>query len=449
MPRKLPPVPPAGSLKFRKTLSAPALLAQVRTSFQAVPEHRGKQPAYPLVDVLMSGLAMFSLKDGSLLQFDQQRKGSHRRHNLTSLYGVANAPCDSQMRTVLDGVDPLQLRPVFRVIHQELQRQGVLETYRFLGKYLVSIDGTGTFSSGEISCPDCCVKQHKDGRVEYYHQMLGAVIVHPDKPTVLPFYPEAVTKQDGASKNDCEHNAAQRLIPTLRKDFPRLDMILLQDALACNGPHINLLKGQGYSFIITSKHSLDSLLLKTVMKGLGDGSTQEITGKNAKGWPCGYRYANAVPLNSSHKNLWVNYIDYWEERPDKTQYIYACVTDIPLTADNVADVVRAGRSRWKVENETFNTLKNLGYNLEHNYGHGKKHLSTVFATLMMLAFLVDQIQEACCHYFQAMRARFYSRKLLWEIMRGLFRHCFIPDWEAFYTAIIWGHEGGTLGIDSG
>jgi len=449
MPKKLPPLPAYGSLKLRKTLSAPALLEQARLAFGNVPEHRNKKPDYPLVDVLMSGLAMFSLKDESLLRFDEQRNEPQRRYNLNTLYGVSKAPCDSQMRTVLDGVNPYQLRPVFRNIHQELQRQGVLDTYRFLGKYLVSIDGTGVFSSSSICCPDCCIKTHKDGRVEYYHQMLGAVVVHPDKNTVLPLYPEAITKQDGATKNDCEHNASQRLIPALRKDFPRLEMILLQDALACNGPHIKLLKANHYSFIITAKPATNSLLLKTVLSGLQEGSTREVTGTNANGWECGYRYANNIPLNHAHQDLLVNYIDYWEKRPNEPDYIYACVTDIPLTADNVADVVRAGRSRWKVENETFNTLKNLGYNLEHNYGHGKQHLSTVFANLMMLAFLIDQIQEVCCHYFQALRARFYSRKLLWEVMRGLFRHCFIHDWEAFYAAIIWGHQGGVLRSDSG
>lgn len=366
MPRKLSPIPLHGSLTLRKTLSAPALLQQVRTSFEAIPEHRRTQSSYPLVDVLISALAMFSLKDESLLQFDQQRNESQRRHNLKTLYGVDQAPCDSQMRTVLDEVDPSHLRPIFRSIHQELQRQGVLETYRFLGKYLVSIDGTGLFSSGAISCPDCCTKQHKDGRVEYYHQLLGAVIVHPDKPTVLPLFPEAITRQDGTTKNDCEHNAAQRLIPGLRKDFPQRAMILLQDALACNGPHIKHLKSQGYSFIITAKPTTNSLLLQTVLAGLADGSTQEVTRKAAAGLACGYRYANHVPLNASHKDLLVNYIDYWEERPNGKNYLYACITDIPLSADTVADVVRAGRSRWKVENETFNTLKNLGYHLEHN-----------------------------------------------------------------------------------
>lgn len=452
MPKKLPPLPQPGSLKLRKTLSMPGLLGRVRGCFAAIPDPRGKEPSYPLVDVLMSGLAMFSLKDGSLLQFDQQRHDDARRHNLDKLFGVPQAPSDSQMRTVLDGVKPQHLRPAFRDLHQEVQRQGILESYRFLGKYLVSADGTGIFSSGDVCCPDCCIKTHKDGRVEYYHQMLGAVPVHPDKPTVLPFFPEAITRQDGSKKNDCEHNASKRLIPRLREDFPRLEMILLQDALSCNGPHIRLLQSQGYSFIITAKAASNSLLLKTVMAGLQDGRTQELAGKTAKGLPCGYRYANDIPLNHDNQDVRVNYIDYWEERPDGTTFIYDCVTDIPLTADNVADVVRAGRSRWKVENETFNTLKNLGYNLEHNYGHGKQHLSTVFATLMMLAFLIDQIQEACCQYFQAARARFYSRTAFWEKMRGMFREHFIEDWGAFYAAIIWGYGRAKLvpmGYDSG
>jgi hypothetical protein len=452
MPKKLPSLPPFGSLKLRKTLSAPGLLERVRNSFSQVNDHRKTKPGYPLADVLMSGLALFSLKDGSLLQFDQQRGDKARRHNLKSLFGIGDAPCDSQMRTVLDGVKPQHLRPAFRSLHQELQRQGIQESYRFLGKYLVSADGTGIFSSGDVCCPDCCLKTHKDGRVEYYHQMLGAVLVHPDKPAVLPFFPEAITRQDGVQKNDCEHNASKRLIPRLREDFPRLEMILLQDALSCNGPHIRLLQSHGYSFIITAKAASNSLLLKTVVAGLQDGSTQELAGKTAKGLPCGYRYANNIPLNHDNQDVKVNYIDYWEERPDGTTFIYDCVTDIPLTADNVADVVRAGRSRWKVENETFNTLKNLGYNLEHNYGHGKQHLSTVFATLMMLAFLIDQIQEACCQYFRAARARFHTRTALWEKMRGMFREHLIGDWEAFYAAIIWGYGRADLmpkGIRSG
>lgn len=444
MPKKLPAIPPLGSLKLRKTLSIPSLLDRVQDSFENIPDPRNKKAEYSLTDVLMSALAMFSLKDGSLLQFDQQRNDPARRHNLTTLFGVDHAPCDTQMRQVCDLVDPVFIRPIFQDIQQEIQRQGILEDYRFLGKYLVSIDGTGVFSSGDVSCPDCCSKHHKDGRVEYYHQLLAAVMVHPDKKTVLPLCPEAITRQDGHEKNDCEHNASKRLIPLLVKEYPRRAFILLQDALSCNGPHINMLIENGVSYIITAKPKANSLLLNTVIQGLSDGSTQELHSTTTDGYPCGYRYANNVPLNHEHKNLLINFIDYWEEYPDGTTFMYACVTDIPLTADNVADVVKAGRARWKVENETFNTLKNQGYNLEHNYGHGQKHLSTILAILMMLAFLIDQVQETCCEYFQTARNRFHSRKSLWEKMRSLFNEHLIDDWARFFTAIIWGYKVAKL-----
>jgi hypothetical protein len=444
MPNKLAPPPVFGSLKLRKSLSAPALLQSVRTCFKQVPEYRKQASAFCLPDALMSGLAVFALKDASLLAFDQQREEKTRRHNLLTLYGIKKAPCDTQIRTILDGVNPHDLRPSFLAVHQELQKQGILDDYRFMGKYLVSLDGTGEFGSNAVHCPDCCTKQHKDGTVSYYHQMLAAVMVHPDKKNVLPFYPEAITRQDGVSKNDCEHNASKRLIPALRKDFPRLEMIILQDALSCNGPHIKLLKEQGYSFIITAKPKANSLLLKTVLDGLQNGATQELEVTDEQGGICGFRFANDVPLNHENQDLKVNYIDYWEKRPDGKTYQYACVADITLTAENVADVVRAGRSRWKIENETFNTLKNQGYNLEHNYGHGKKHLSSVFACLMMLAFFLDQVQENCCRYFQAARGRFHSRTALWSKMRSLFDCFLISDWESFYAALIWGREAGEL-----
>jgi hypothetical protein len=76
----------------------------------------------------------------------------------------------------------------------------------------------------------------------------------------------------------------------------------------------------------------------------------------------------------------------------------------------VYELERAGWTRWKIENETFNTLKNQGYNLEHNYGHGNKNLCSVFGILMMLAFLVDQIQQACCKLFQAALIKKYVRR---------------------------------------
>ena len=79
---------------------------------------------------------------------------------------------------------------------------------------------------------------------------------------------------------------------------------------------------------------------------------------------------------------------------------FSWITDFALTTDIVEKIMRGGRARWKIEIETFNTLKNQGYHFEHNYGHGKKNLSVVLAMVMMLTFLVDQTQQLCCPLFQ-------------------------------------------------
>ena len=102
--------------------------------------------------------------------------------------------------------------------------------------------------------------------------------------------------------------------------------------------------------------------------------------------------------------------------------------------------MRAGRARWKIENETFNTLKNQGYQFEHNFGHGKKHLSVVFALLMMLAFLVDQVQQAACPLFQAVLAKVGSKKRLWEKMRTLFFSLSFECMEDIWRALLYGYK---------
>ena len=230
----LPP-PPDSRKKVRKHLSADALFAMVGDSFSQVPDSRRPGSPIPLRDALLSAFAMFSLKDPSLLAFDQRRSDG----NLKSLFGIGQIPSDTQMREILDEVDPEQLRDTFRDIFRQLQRGKALEPFVFhAGGYLLSLDGTGYFSSPTIHCDSCQVKEHKDGTVTYQHQMLGAVIVHPDIKEVIPLAPEPIEKQDGTNKNDCERNAAKRLLPKIRQQHPHLKFIVVEDGLASNGPHV-------------------------------------------------------------------------------------------------------------------------------------------------------------------------------------------------------------------
>jgi hypothetical protein len=439
----------APAAQLRKHLSAPGLLRAIRQTFEVIPDHRRRQPVIPLADALMSGLAVFGLKYPSLLKFDEAYGDEATlRHNLKTLYGVAHAPCDTQLRTIADPVKPEYFRAAFRGVHRELQRGKALEAYEYLdGHYLLSVDGTGHYASSAISCPECCIKNQGQANESYYHQLLAAVIVHPELKTVLPLMPEAITRQDGATKNDCERNAAKRLLTALRKAFPKLKLIVVEDSLASNGPHIELLHALDLRYILGVKPGDHAALFETVQQHLINDRCEELTQFDAQGVEHGYRWVNGVALNQSHPELKVNFLEYWYIK-DGQERLWSWVTDIPLSPDTVEAVMRGGRTRWKVENETFNTLKNQGYHLEHNYGHGQQHLSTVFAMLTMLAFLVDQVQELGCRLFQAARARFRSRTSLWERMRAFFTDFRIPDWTTLWCAIAEKYAGPELIFDT-
>jgi hypothetical protein len=211
---------------LRKHLSADALYRTLRSGFEQIADHRD-EPDISLADALMSAFAMFALKDPSLLAFDQRRRDPN--DNFRTIYGLERVPSDSQMRTILDPVEPTGLRPLYTEVFRALQRGKVLEEYVFLEDcYLLALDGTGYFSSKKIHCSSCLVKHHRGGTVSYSHQLLGAAIVHPDFKEVIPLAPEPIIQQDGYVKNDCERNATRRWLEHFRHEHPHLKVIVIE-----------------------------------------------------------------------------------------------------------------------------------------------------------------------------------------------------------------------------
>ncbi len=239
---------------MRKRLNASGLLALSRQCFERI-EDETPVRAYRLVDCLMSALAMFGLKSPSLLQFDREvRLDGRVRGNLRRLYQVDRVPCDTQMRTRLNRVPARALRPVFRRLFRELQRGKVLKPYAVYGHhYLLSLAGTGFFASGAVRCKYCCERRHRDGTVTYHHQMLAGAIVHTDCRAVIPLAPEPIVRQDGQAKNDCERNASKRFLEALRREHPHLQVIVLEDGLASNGPHLDLLERLNLRYLIGAR----------------------------------------------------------------------------------------------------------------------------------------------------------------------------------------------------
>src|SRR5260370_23363703 len=423
--------------QLRKHLNSDALIDTLRRRFAALPDAR-IQPTCSLADALRSGFALFARKDPSLLAFDKRRQEPNS--NLHTVYGIGQVPCDSQLRAILDPVDPELLRPCFTDIFRHLQRGKALEEFAFLdGHYLLPFDGSGYFCSQKIHCPHCLERRHRDGSVTYHHQLLAAVLVHPDLREVIPLMPEPILKQDGETKNDCERNAAKRFFTAFRVDHPHLPVIATGDGLTANAPLIRLLNGHDIRFILGAKPSDHEFLFQKMETAFATGQSQSVTWSDASGNTIDhFRWLNQVPLNEANPGVLVNLLEYWEIRDGEVTVHGSWVTGLGLAQNTVWLIMRGGRARWKIENETFNTLKNQGYQFEHNFGHGEQHLSVVFGVLMLLAFLSDQTQQLCCTLFRAVWAKAGSKRQLWDEMRHLFHSFAFTSMRELYEAILRG-----------
>ena len=429
--------------QITNALSADKLINIVRGSFNQIPDISKNESSFSLTDFLMSGFSLFNLKYPSLLQFDSDRKMDPiHAENLKVLYGIENIPCDTHIRERLDEQDPNELRDCYKKLFSAAQRHKVLEDFTFLnGYYLLSPDGTGFFSSKNVHCENCCEKHHRDGTTTYYHQMYCAAIVHPDMSQVIPLCPEPILKQDGTRKNDCERNAAKRMLVDLKREHPHMKFILTEDALGSNAPHIRLIMDLGYRYIIGVKPGDHAYLFKWV-KDNGCSVYEYIDEQQRRHR---YEYINNVPLNETNQNVKVNFISYQGYDKKGRSVHFTKITDFPLNDENVELIMTGGRARWKIENETFNTLKNQGYQFEHNFGHGHKHLSTIFSRLMVLAFFVDQLQAIGCPLFKLVKEKFTSLTHVWHKTRVLFDGYIITSFRDIYEALANGFNRAKLG----
>ena len=239
----------------KKHLSFNALKKAISSQLRQIedPRQEGKV-FYNLHDCVMSAFAMMYLQDPSLLAFQRRIQDRIQRNNVNTIFGVHNIPKDSQLRNVLDALPLETLAPIFAKFLSNLQRGKHLATYQLLGgKYLIPIDGSEYFSSEKIHCPHCLYKKRKKGKIRYSHQILQATIVHPDQRHVLPLSPEPIQNSDGTNKQDCEINAAKRLIAKIRKTHPKLPIIIGGDGLFSKQPFIDDLKASNMSFILVAK----------------------------------------------------------------------------------------------------------------------------------------------------------------------------------------------------
>jgi hypothetical protein len=416
------------------------MLASLRRSLEAIPEHRtGRNTRYTIVDAGLGAFSVFFLQSPSFLAYQQKMREHHGRDNAKSLFGTGKLPSDGQIRNLLDPIEPKLLSEPFWDIYGLLQTSGHLDDYRHVGGTLLcSLDGTQHHSSEKIHCPNCTAYEHEEGTY-YAHTVLAAVLSVPGHEHVIALEPEFITPQDGHDKQDCEQQAIKRWVKRHAARFPEWGVTILTDDLHSHQPLCGLLLELKFHFILTCKPDSHSTLyeeveLLTKVKGaVQTMSIRRWTGRHHEQWT--YRWVDQVPVRVGADALRVNWCEITIVREDtgKQSYHNTWITSHEVTAQTVADVVVAGRARWKIENETFNVLKNQGYHFEHNFGHGRQYLSVVLLSLLFMAFLFHTTLHLSCAMYQAIRHARGARRNFFNDLRALTQYLYFPGWDEMIT----------------
>ena len=471
-------------------ISVQALIEALTQASTKFPDCRtGKNCHYSITDATLGAYSAFFMQSPSFLASQEMLQETIGKNNAITLFNLKRIPSDNHIRNLLDTISPDHLTPVFHDAFSRLKTTGILsdfqtdlgdtgnagnagdaggveaETRDTEGKggsnlsYLVALDGTGYFSSDNISCDNCSTKTSKQGKTKYSHQVLLPALVKAGKSEVIPLPPEFITPQDGHKKQDCENMAAKRWLKTHGHSYQNLDISILGDDLYSRQPVIEAVNRQGFNYILVCKESSHSWMYQhinalEINPNTPSGQTKKylkskdiLHSFTTKKWDgkhhilTNYRFAQQVPLKDDDKALLVNWVEIiqtkeWTDKAGELQskqiYKNAFITDHPLSAENTPLIVEAGRTRWKVENEDINTLKTKGYYFTHSYGHGKKHLASFLLSLIMIAFLHHTLLELGDQNYQKLRKHLRIRKRFHEHLNALTAYFVWESWDQLF-----------------
>ena len=408
------------------------LLGSLRRCLDGLPDkRRGMNVTYRIGDIAMSAFAVFFMQSPSFLAHQRRLEHGHGRSNCASLFGTAKIPSDNHIRDMLDAAEPERLDPVFADTVAALEcLPGGLEKFRRVGDHvLIALDGTEYFCSKTIHCRHCSTRLRGNGAKEYFHAMLGATLVAPGHDKVIPLEPEFIVPQDGAEKQDCENAAAKRWLATHGARYARLNPIYLGDDLFSRQPLCEAVREAGGHFIFVCKPSSHPLI-EEYIAGVDLETHQHTVKRGTKHAVFRYRWICDVPLRGGKDALLVNWFEIEiVNRNGKVTYHNSFITDLPVGPDTVAERAACGRARWKIENETFNVLKTKGYNIEHNFGHGKHHLAAILATLNLLAFAIHTVCDIGDELWRAARQKLGSRAQFFNNLAAITTFLIFPSWD--------------------
>src|SRR5689334_3972312 len=403
-----------------------------------VDKRQGQACRYTMADIGMAGFSLFFLQCPSFLAHQRALAEGHGRSNCQTLLGMTAIPSDNHIRQMLDGNEPSAFDGLFvKVVERMAAADGLSAFQRLDGRVLIALDGTEHFCSRKIGCPHCCRRKRSDGGMEYFHSLVGATLVAPGHAQVLPLPAEFITRQDGAEKQDCERAAAKRWLARHGASFAHFRPVYLGDDLYACQPIAEAIRTSGSTFILTCKLGSHQTITEYLTGVTLSEHRQTIRAPGKRNSTFVYRWLADVPLRGTEDALIVNWfsVEIFNEKGKRTYY-NSFVTDLPVTAQTVADLAACGRARWKIENETFNVLKTGGYHLEHNFGHGKSTLSNLLVTLNLLAFAFHTAALLCVLAWRTAVAARGPKYRFFEHLRTITAYIVFPDWQSLLDAII-------------
>ena len=353
---------------------------------------------YPLAGLAFAGVMMFLCRLEARRQIGLLLRNGPSVDKFQALFGVEAFPHGDTLNEVFSKLDPDQGQDVVCTMIKTVIRKKILYAYRLFDTYFViSIDGTGTLTFSERHCPYCLTRTH-NGKTLYYHNVLEAKLVTSNGFAFSLMTEFIENPGENPTKQDCELKAFYRLAERLKKQFPRLPILLTMDGLFAGGPTFDLCKKYGWKFMIVLKdNDLSSVNEKfaALLKLQRGNRFYWHTGKRAE-IKQNFRWTEDISyVDSQSREHTLSVIECREtksdpKREEKTTK-FKWVTNYKVSANNVTTLANdGGRIRWKVENEGFNVQKNGGYGLEHAYTNNPTS-AKIFYFLLQIAHMLAQL----------------------------------------------------------
>jgi hypothetical protein len=366
-----------------------------------LPDYR-KRPEYKVRELIVSGMLVFLFKQGSRNQADSTAKNYDYQDNIKRIFGVKVADMDTVDR-YLRWISPCKLEHIKQDMFRKLVKSKTFQKYKFDGEYfMLAIDGSGLQSYDYEPYPGCPYKKSKKGKRVWTTYVLEARIITSNGFS-LSLATEWIENPANRTfdKQDCEFSAFERLATRLKKEFPRLPLLLLLDGLYPRDPIFSICKANNWSYIITLKDKS----LRSVQEQIADkllfkdyGQQNHLTTDTTHWLKNNYKFFDSV----EYKGHILYIVETLSEKQHKltgeteqTRFVH--VTDISLDENNVHRISQTGRLRWKIENEGFNNQKNNGYNAAHKYSRTNFNATKNYYQLMQIADIINQLTYKVIH----------------------------------------------------